>query len=600
MINYRTVARISQDDLARVSKAYENWGKVRNLMRIERILSNLKEVAEEREENRYTLQNYTEIKSKTCCRISKRNIPKAIFDLIAAIAYFLSTFTSSYYVFFFNTSGNQLPTTHSIVTETVIACDFLLKLTLFLSVEIYMNFSSFTTEKLYFSLSLIPELLALFPFYLLDESLVWFRLFRILTVNRLINWIEDSYLTKRLISEVLIKDEYLRKSLLGLARFTILVTITCHIIACIWYYITTVEDYPENWMQGKYNNNTEKFMASLYWTTVTFTSVGYGDITPKTIPEYIYTMIIQFLGIMFFAYLMGNVNTYIGNIDKKKNALVKRENDLDKWIFELDRNYPEKVMPDHIYKGIREFYKFQWENDDSSIENFNQFMLKLPTQLRHEMNIYIYKSRIEFLGAFMVGMPENCIYDLAAHMKPRFENRAVEIIKKDSKCKIFFVIKTGNVLVVDEEPFLRLYPRSYFGEICVLLKDKSDFAYITDGECTLFTIRQSAFQKVTKSDFRVLSLRAFRRNKYFHLVNQNLNKEELNEELATQIEDFNVFSEDVVEDEMQEFEVKLTKLAPSQGKDEKYLRKIKELQDSQFEKMQKLQEEVESIKAKLD
>jgi CRP-like cAMP-binding protein len=298
---------------------------------------------------------------------------------------------------------------------------------------------------------------------------------------------------------------------------------------------------------------------------------------------------------------MGNVNTYIGNIDKKKNALLKRENDLDKWIFELDMNYPDKVMPDHIYKEIREFYKFQWENDDSSIENFSQFMMKLPSQLRHEMNIYIYKSRIEYLGAFMVGIPESCIYELAAHMKPRFESRAVEIIKKDSKSKLFYVIKTGNLLVVDEEPFLRLYPRSYFGENCILFKEKSDFAYITDADCSLFTINQKVFQKVAKSDLRILSLRAFRRNKYFHLVNQNLNKEEIDDELIAQIEDFNIFSEDIPEEEMQDFEIKLSKLAPSQtSKDEKYLRKIKQLQDQQYSKLQQLEEEIEKIKQKLE
>ena len=356
---------VDVEEVFRIAKANENWSKVKILLAFERVVGNLRGFASEREEKRYTLQSFTEIKSRSWIHLPRNNVIKALFDLFAAMSYFLSSFTATFYVFFLNNSSNQLPTIHSKISESIIGLDFLLKVAKFLLIDMSGKCSQLNSEKLYFTLRILPEFLALFPFYLLNTGLVWLRLFRILTIDRLICWIEESYITRRIFSEVLVKDDYLRKSITGLLKFIALVSIACHVIACIWYYLTTVEDYPQNWIQDRYSGDQESYVASLYWATVTFTSVGYGDIVPKTVPEYIFTMFIQFLGIMVFAYLMGNVNTYIANIDKKKNDLHKRENKLDSWIFELDRNYPEKVMPAHIQKEIRDFYKFQWENDNT-------------------------------------------------------------------------------------------------------------------------------------------------------------------------------------------------------------------------------------------
>jgi hypothetical protein len=65
-------------------------------------------------------------------------------------------------------------------------------------------------------------------------------------------------------------------------------------------------------------DNEEAYMLSLYWTVTTVSTVGYGDYSPNTDLEIVFTMIVQFVGIMLFAYLMGNVSNVITNLNARE------------------------------------------------------------------------------------------------------------------------------------------------------------------------------------------------------------------------------------------------------------------------------------------
>jgi len=103
---------VDVEEVSRIAKANENWGKVKILLAFERVIGNLRGFASEREEKRYTLQSFTEIKSRSWIHLPRNNVIKALFDLFAAMSYFLSSFTATFYVFFLNNSSNQLPTIH--------------------------------------------------------------------------------------------------------------------------------------------------------------------------------------------------------------------------------------------------------------------------------------------------------------------------------------------------------------------------------------------------------------------------------------------------------------------------------------------------------
>eukprot|EP00511_Aplanochytrium_stocchinoi_P005696 CAMPEP_0204833520 /NCGR_PEP_ID=MMETSP1346-20131115/17047_1 /ASSEMBLY_ACC=CAM_ASM_000771 /TAXON_ID=215587 /ORGANISM="Aplanochytrium stocchinoi, Strain GSBS06" /LENGTH=321 /DNA_ID=CAMNT_0051966117 /DNA_START=42 /DNA_END=1007 /DNA_ORIENTATION=- len=67
----------------------------------------------------------------------------------------------------------------------------------------------------------------------------------------------------------------------------------------------------------------ELYLISLYWSVTTVTTIGYGDITPGTIPEFAAALILEFLGAFVFTYAIGTVSGAISVMEQ--NRIARRE-----------------------------------------------------------------------------------------------------------------------------------------------------------------------------------------------------------------------------------------------------------------------------------
>lgn len=80
------------------------------------------------------------------------------------------------------------------------------------------------------------------------------------------------------------------------------------------------------------------FFDSLWWSIVTVTTVGYGDIYPKTILGKIVATILMFMGIGLIGSLTSTISTYFINKENKSN----------------EENYKTKILKDSI-KSLQDF-----------------------------------------------------------------------------------------------------------------------------------------------------------------------------------------------------------------------------------------------------
>lgn len=110
-------------------------------------------------------------------------------------------------------------------------------------------------------------------------------------------------------------------AIMAFIRLCFLIIIIAHWFACIWHLLAIYEqgDYAITWLivQGIDNEDwTVRYVTSLYWAITTMITVGYGDITPITLPERIYTIFCMLLACGVFGYTMSRIGTIFQSFEE--------------------------------------------------------------------------------------------------------------------------------------------------------------------------------------------------------------------------------------------------------------------------------------------
>ena len=68
----------------------------------------------------------------------------------------------------------------------------------------------------------------------------------------------------------------------------------------------------------------EQYIASLYWATVTCTTVGYGDILPTNNYELAWAMCIIVFGVAIFSYILSDLSSKFSEITRANASNQER------------------------------------------------------------------------------------------------------------------------------------------------------------------------------------------------------------------------------------------------------------------------------------
>lgn len=127
----------------------------------------------------------------------------------------------------------------------------------------------------------------------------------------------------------------IRNSIAKIFRFSGGAILCLHWMSCAFYFTSTFSLSPEIGKQGEFDtwvkrsddndelsqdSQLQTYIAAMYWSMSTMTSIGYGDISPKAPSERLFGIVGMVFGAVLFGHFMGNVLAIVADMSPIENA----------------------------------------------------------------------------------------------------------------------------------------------------------------------------------------------------------------------------------------------------------------------------------------
>ena len=112
---------------------------------------------------------------------------------------------------------------------------------------------------------------------------------------------------------------------LQLIRLIFIVCLIANLTGCVWHFIALDQIKQNNkntWLHSKNIENADwwiKYINSIYFSFVTMTTVGYGDISPQNYIEKIFCIFNMILACGIFAYCINSIGNIFNEMQVQNN-----------------------------------------------------------------------------------------------------------------------------------------------------------------------------------------------------------------------------------------------------------------------------------------
>ncbi|KAG7267867.1 hypothetical protein CRUP_003447, partial [Coryphaenoides rupestris] len=194
------------------------------------------------------------------------------------------------------------------------------------------------------------------------------------------------------------------------------------------------------------------YIAALYFTLSSLTSVGFGNVCANTDAEKIFSVCTMLIGALMHAVVFGNVTAIIQRMYSRRSLYHTRMKDLKDFIrvHRLPQQLKQRhagVLPDHLVRQQRHRRQRaipnQWALVYCEVATKDALLHDFPDELRADIAMHLNKDILQ-LPVFE-GASRGCLRSLSLHIKTSFCAPGEYLIRQGDAlhANYFHVIKTN-------------------------------------------------------------------------------------------------------------------------------------------------------------
>ncbi|KAM6966650.1 LOW QUALITY PROTEIN: voltage-gated inwardly rectifying potassium channel KCNH6-like [Tautogolabrus adspersus] len=287
--------------------------------------------------------------------------------------------------------------------------------------------------------------------------------------------------TARLLRLVRVARKLDRYSEYGAAVLFLLMctfALIAHWLACIWYAIGNVERTGSariggmkiGWLDnlaeqiGKQYNDSDtasgpsikdKYVTALYFTFSSLTSVGFGNVSPNTNPEKIFSICVMLIGSLMYASIFGNVSAII----QRLYSGTARYHTQMLRVKEFIRFHQ---IPGGLRQRLEEYFQHAWSYTNGI--DMNAVLKGFPECLQADICLHLNRSLLQHCKAFR-GANKGCLRALAMRFRTTHAPPGDTLVHSGDILTALYFISRGSIEILRDDVVVAILGKNdIFGE----------------------------------------------------------------------------------------------------------------------------------------
>ncbi|XP_014343047.1 potassium voltage-gated channel subfamily H member 6a [Latimeria chalumnae] len=283
--------------------------------------------------------------------------------------------------------------------------------------------------------------------------------------------------TARLLRLVRVARKLDRYSEYGAAVLFLLMctfALIAHWLACIWYAIGNVErpymEHKIGWLDSlgdqigkRYNDSDassgpsikDKYVTALYFTFSSLTSVGFGNVSPNTNSEKIFSICVMLIGSLMYASIFGNVSAII----QRLYSGTARYHTQMLRVKEFIRFHQ---IPNSLRQRLEEYFQHAWSYTNGI--DMNAVLKGFPECLQADICLHLNKTLLQSCKAFR-GASKGCLRALAIKFKTTHAPPGDTLVHYGDILTALYFISRGSIEILKDDIVIAILGKNdTFGE----------------------------------------------------------------------------------------------------------------------------------------